>query len=382
MTTRPPKRPEVLAVGRTRARAIRGPREDGRWYWRAERLEGDTRSTVWTGWGTESEVERELAHQIAQAHETRGADPSEVRTVFDLLDVWVAANKDRTDVKERTKVVYRCSANRITKSKLALPDTRLDRLDRRALEAYRDARIRSGGAPLTVSQELIALGQAWRWARDIGAGPDRDYPRVSVKAPRVERNVPNSDTISAVLALLEAHAPAWIGLALRLLAATGARRTEIAQLRWRDVEVERDATGRPQRTTLRLDGKTGVRRVPLHPSLADHLDTWRPEDVHPSALVLGVSIKTVQVNLLERVKWACDRLGIPAFRLHDIRASVVATLYRSGTDPGTAAALAGHSPTTALAYYHRATADDLRAAVERAQLGVLTADNVIPMRRR
>lgn len=67
---------------------------------------------------------------------------------------------------------------------------------------------------------------------------------------------------------------------------------------------------------------------------------------------------------------------------HDLRRAAVDQLYRAGVDPGAAAALVGHSPTTALRHYRRASEEDLQAAVARTGLGHVPAGEVILFRRK
>ena len=55
------RRPAPLVVGPLRAAAIRGPRADGRWYWRARRYVDGAESCPWTGWASRVEAERQLA---------------------------------------------------------------------------------------------------------------------------------------------------------------------------------------------------------------------------------------------------------------------------------------------------------------------------------
>lgn len=365
MTTK--RRPAPLVVGRVRVRVIRGPRADGRFYWRARRFADCAETTVWVGWATPAEAEREVSAVVAEV--AKPGRSAGVRTMFDLLDAWAASIEDRADLVAQTRAVHIDTANRITGSALPLVDVALERVDRRSLEAYRDGRIRQGAARSTVRLELVALRVAWRWGRETGAAPDRDLPPVSIKVGAVDRHVPTAATIAAVLADLEAHAPPWCARAFRLLAATGARRAEVAALTWGDVEID-TKEGRVVRGVMRVNGKTGPRRVPVHRSVAELVARWRPAEVDPAAPVLGVGVGTVCAMLLTKVHESCDRLGVRWFRLHDVRASVVGTLYRAGVDPGVAAAIAGHSPATALEYYRRATDEDMRAAAERAALGV------------
>ena len=52
------QRPKPWAMGRVRVRVHSGPRDDGRWRWRADVAAPEgRRETLWTGWGTRDEAE-------------------------------------------------------------------------------------------------------------------------------------------------------------------------------------------------------------------------------------------------------------------------------------------------------------------------------------
>src|SRR5688572_5556001 len=74
-----------------------GPRDDGRWRWRAEhREENGTRKTIWTGWGTKDEATKEVRRVLD------GQGASEIKTVDQLLLAWSAAREERADLRPRT----------------------------------------------------------------------------------------------------------------------------------------------------------------------------------------------------------------------------------------------------------------------------------------
>lgn len=362
-------KPADVIFGKTKARAIRGPTNaDPRWYWRAERWVNAKRQTVWVGRATVAELEVEIAKALTGSAD-EPVDPDDVRTVYDLLDTWAASVRERADIRGQTRITHEATAKRITESGFPVLDVRLERLDRLALERYRDGRIRAGYAPQTVRQEIAAIGQAWRWARDLGAVPDRDPPRCTVRIPKVERRVAGAGEVGSVLRWLDQHAPPWVARATRLTLATGGRRGEIARLTWADLVIARDERGAVKTATVLLSGKTGPRRIPLTREIAELVLSWRAANDRDEDPMFGVAEGTVRCSVNQWLHRACDRLGIPRFSPHAIRRGAVSAAWRANRDPGVIVALFGHDAVTSVAMYDRPTEEDLAAAVNRTQLG-------------
>lgn len=359
-----PRRPTPLVVGPLRAAAIRGPRADGRWYWRARRYVDGTESCAWTGWASRAEVERELAALVVDGLDRHRSAYADLVTVADLLEAWVAAQEDRADLRPGTVLNYRTKARHLVGG---VGPARLDRLDLVTLCGYRDRRLRGEAAPESVSMELNVLRIAWRWGREVGACPARDLPRVDVRK-RATRNhsTPEASHVAAVVA----HLTGWARAAVLLLYSTGARVGEIADLEWPAVDMDG--------ALVRLDGKTGERLVPLAPEAVAVLSEL-PRD---GARVFACAGRTVRVNLGGMMQRACERAGVPVFTPHGLRRLAVDRFLRAGVDVGTACAILGHSPAVMLQHYRRATLDDARRAVAAARMGALPTGDVLSFSRR
>jgi integrase len=362
------KRPKSLAVDPIKARVIRGPNAEGRWYWQAVVYRDATERTVWSGWATREQASQELAALVAGGDlgGARRPDPT-VETVGDVLETWLGSQAKRVGLSPHTMKHYTARAKPLHD---VIGAVRPDRVDLLTIERFRDTRMHSGAAPATVAKELKILGIAWRWGRELGYCPARDLPKVAIKAhPVRSRQTP---TPADVLGVLD-HLDGWPYLATRLLFATGARVGEIAVLRWEAVDL--------QRATLTLCGKTGPRSFPLSPDLAAML---RPRAGAPADLVLGVTPNMVRGHLGTRhLAAACARAGVPRFSPHGLRRATVDALLRAGVDVGTAASLMGHTPAVMLAAYRQATDDDRRQAITAAALGAVPGGGkVIGFRRR
>lgn len=367
MTVPPPRKPRPRSVGSVRLRAVRGPREDGRWYWRATRYEAGGEHSVWTGWATTAEADNSVAGLVAAGKADAPRDPDRAETVRDLCELYLGRQSERADIRPHSLVSLQNLLKRVV---AGIGDVKIDRLDSATLERHRDARLRAGGAAASVRAELVRLRCAWTWGQEVGLTPPRALPRIRVTGPtKRSRQTPTRQDIGAVVAQLSG----WSRAAVHLYAATGCRVGELAALTWDAVDLNR--------REITVTGKTGRRVVPLARSAADALAAWRDEHppASPGAPVWGVSRLTVSAKLRPILIGACTAAGVPVFAPQGLRRSAVDVLYRSGADIATAAAIVGHSPAVALAHYRQATSADMRRAVEAADLGDLTGADVIDL---
>lgn len=352
------KRPKPFGVGTdVRVRVSRGPDADGRWYWRADRQAGAKRSPpVWVGWGTPAEASQAVIDRLAERGESERHE--QVRTVADLLDCWTASQEDRQDVSPFTRRNARGAAARIAG---AIGDVLVGQVNRRTLERMRD---RSPDAGATVARDLKYLRQAWAWGREVGACPERELPTVRVERrdPVRTRFTPDRGQVAAILgAVGRVSEGARRGLVL--LAATGCRPGELLSLRWSSVAVDG--------TWLDVDGKTGPRRVALHPSVAAEVRRWSPR--HEPCRVVECSANTIRKHLAA----ASRKLKLPAVSPTSLRRYVVDALYAPGADIPAAAKQMGHSPETAMGIYRQVVASQQAAAVLAAGLSIPGADGEV-----
>lgn len=392
------KKPAIVVVSPVRARPIRGPHRDGsgRWYWRAELYKGQdgVGRTIWTGWELEDNVGPLLIKQIAEQglDKAQEEDDGEVRTVQDLLESWLGSRKDSA-LSDRTKSATKASCTRLTGPKEArteLGQVLLTRLDRAHLERWRDT---CGHAESTVSYDLTTLRIAWKWGRDTGRTPDRSLPVLRrAGKPRAAKPVYTrfTPTEAQVAAVIEKIRRPWAKRAVLLLYATGARVGEISTLRWGAIAPYWRALPTTRGTladlpddlhlswtardcsALVVDGKTGPREVPLHPSVAAEVLSWRPEGVDPNAYVLGVKPKSAAVGVQVELADAAEALKLPRLSPNGLRRAAERALYRT-REIDVAASIMGHSAETAIRIYREVTGDERGKLVRVAGLAIPVA---------
>jgi integrase len=376
-----PRKPATLHIGPLHVRPRRGPNEAGLWYWRADWYRDGKDHARGIGWATPQEAQRLAADLVAREKFEEPKPRGEaIETVRDLLETWAASVRESVEsgqIRPSTGDMY---INRARHLATVLGEVRLDRVDSASLDAYRDARLRAPvmgrekrfadgewswvqvptnrkTAPHTVAHELRVLRVAWRWGEQRGYCPARRLPSVAVKTRDTrDRRTPTREEVDRVTAALDG----WPGLAVLLLAATGARIGEVADLRWRSVDLDGG--------WIILSGKTGPREVPIEPAVVAALRSAGPGT--PDGRVLPVAPKTVRTTLgRDHIAKACADAKIQRFTPHGLRRCAVDSAIGGGVDPGVASKLFGHSPEVMLRHYRTATRDDLRAAVRRSGLG-------------
>lgn len=159
---------------------------------------------------------------------------------------------------------------------------------------------------------------------------------------------------------------------LLLCLLTGARRSNVQAMRWKDINFERAAWRIP-------DTKTGdPLTVPLVPKAVEILQT-RSEDGRDSEWVFPgresgkhlVELKSVWARILKRA-------NIEDLRIHDLRRSLGSWMAAKGASLTVIGKGLGHKNTATTAIYSRLNIDPVREAMEEATHALLEASGVVP----
>lgn len=285
-----------------------------------------------------------------------------VGTFGAMLDTWIADIDRRVDLSPRTPYTYRRRVEHLNAWGRDLPLGRVD------LTEYVKLRQRLGYAPRTIALDLRIAGAAFRWAqRHHLVVPEASIwiPRVKIdpKAFVLNHSTPTPQEAGRAIAAMREDD--W-KLAVKVIARTGARVGEVVSLRGRDLDEvgKRVAFG-----AVRGASKTGLRWFPLDQGTLRELKGRSARDKDP--LFDFGEVRGVIQALERRLYRACQSAEVPAFTPHGLRRMVVNRLIRAHVDPGTAAALTGHSIQVMLRFYQQVTPQDARAAVDLARLGEL-----------
>lgn len=166
---------------------------------------------------------------------------------------------------------------------------------------------------------------------------------------------------------------------IRLLAFTGARKNEIASLKWSELDLERGY--------LRLgDSKTGAKVIPIGAPAREVLAAQSAIDDSP--YIFPASTGGRQFQGLERV-WAKvkTRAGFPKLRLHDLRHSYASMGLARGDALPVIGAILGHADLKTTSRYAHLADDPVRQAADgisesiKAALTQSRSAVVVPLKR-
>lgn len=158
--------------------------------------------------------------------------------------------------------------------------------------------------------------------------------------------------------------------AIRLLAVTGCRLSEVLSLRWADVDLQAGA--------IRLqDAKAGARTVPLGAAALTLLASLERSSEY---VVHGTdSAQPLTVNYMEKLwRRLRDRAGVPDSRLHDFRHTAGTYAAQAGFNAFMVRDLQGHKTMSMAGRYVERSADPLRAVADAVSGRVAAAINAEP----
>ena len=165
---------------------------------------------------------------------------------------WMAPFGDRrADISDRTLARYDKAARHLV---AWVREVDVGHFDRDTVERYRDHQPRESASPSLIAQELRVCSMAWRWASLGAMVPARAPLTAPVKVEGYVLNHHNPEPAEVRKVINAACGEAR--LAIELLAITGARVSDVANLRRCDIAVD------GKRVHLRLSSKTGTRRFP------------------------------------------------------------------------------------------------------------------------
>ena len=214
------------------------------------------------------------------------------------------------------------------------------------------------GGPGTAGQcvALISTLMAFAVARKLRS----DNPAAGIKKPpirKMERFL-SEEEIARLARALDAETAAsgnpYPAAAIKLLLLTGARRGEIANLQWQNVDF--------QRKCLRLpDSKTGAKVIYLNEPALDILRLL-PRFANNLYVIPGNRVGA-QSGAIDRV-WSRARsvAGLRDVRLHDLRHSFASIGVVDGLSLPIIGALLGHKHSATTARYAHLAAGPLRTA--------------------
>jgi integrase len=224
----------------------------------------------------------------------------------------------------------------------------IDDLGKRDVVAVTDA-IVDRGASVQARQTQAYLKRFFKWchARDlIAANPIAEMELLG-KAKARDRVLTNEELVRVWRAASGPH-----GAVVKLLALTGARREEIAQLKWSEVDGD----------VVHLEGertKNGEKHF-IHlsaPALAVLNSVPRTSEF------VFTTNDTKHVGSWNRAKAALDEAsGVTGWRIHDLRRTLSTGMNELGIDPHIVESILGHTIKGVAGIYNRARYETAKRA--------------------
>jgi integrase len=340
-----------------------------------------------TAHGTKKEAERALARLVTEVDEGRHS-ASAAGTFGDLLDRWLETKAQ--SVAPATIGNYRWVADKYIRP--GLGRARLATMKAADIDSFYVRLAAQPGergknlSPRTIRICHVVIKQALDQARKWGLITRN--PATDASPPRSRHHEIHPPSVEQVLTLLAAATEYDEDFAtyLRVLAATGCRRSEALALRWNSIDSKRSelviahSLTMVDSTIVEKDTKTyQARRVVLDPGTVQALESHKKRaSARASACGTGLGEEAfvfsstangstpwrpdVATNRFGRL---CKSVGINGVRLHDLRHYVATNLGAAGTPLATISARLGHRDraTTLNIYQHALPAQDHDAAM-------------------
>jgi integrase len=215
-----------------------------------------------------------------------------------------------------------------------------------------------GVSPRTINYELITMSHAFNIAiREWGLVSDNPVKKVSKE--RVSNSIERWLTLEEEKKLLEAS-PKWLQDIIVFAIHTGMRQSEILDLKWSQVDMER------RTVTISEQKNRCVDTLPLNETSMNILKGRYKSDLQLDNYVFPNTLSARKGNrlLLKAFYIALEKSGVCKFRFHDLRHTFATRLIRNGVDLYTVQKLGRWKTVSMVQRYAHHHPESLRAAIE------------------
>lgn len=230
------------------------------------------------------------------------------------------------------------------------------------LETAARALLAHGYAPASVNRDLSSLGSVYRWAKERRLSA-RGFKSPTLGVPRFEEPIRRIHLESSDLERLRTSSLAFpdrrFGVFVALLLETGARKSELLQRRWVEVDLA-------QRQMLAPTTKNGTPRILFFSDETAALMQRVYSRRHAGALLFEGRVPNQPISYRASWKLLTSGLGLDDLHMHDVRHAAAANLLRAGVTLAIAAQVLGHDPAVLARRYGHLETASLRQAQEEA----------------
>ncbi len=304
--------------------------------------------------------EARIAAREALTAVARGKDPAQAQkaamdsilggiTLTDAVAQFIAkyAKKENRGWKETERIFDKYV-------KPDLGDFRLEAITRADVRNVLDGMV---DTPYMANRTLAAISKFYNWAveRELATAS----PVAGLKKTAPEKSRDRALDESEIKAVWNAfNAMGWpFGLAFRLMLVTGQRRNEVAQMKWKDLNLKKGIWSLPREAT-KADRAHEVPLSPLALEVLNSVHKTSKKYVFSTTTTTPISgfsqgkntaDKTIAIHKLEAMgqdKWTDKQLVkamLPDWRLHDLRRTVATEMAKLKVAPHVIEKVLNHS---------------------------------------
>lgn len=230
------------------------------------------------------------------------------------------------------------------------------------LETAVQAMVEHGYAPATANRDLSGLGTVYKWARSRRLSP-RGFKSPTLGVKRFDEPIRRVHVVKEQLDKLKIGALGFqdrrFAVFVALLIDTGARKSELLERRWRDVNLD-------AREILAPVTKNGTPRVLFFSEETAQLMGKIYPKRSPDALLFEGRVPDEPISYRRAWSVLTQSVGVGELHMHDVRHAAAANLLRAGVTLGVAAQVLGHDPAVLARRYGHLETATLKKAQEAA----------------
>lgn len=228
------------------------------------------------------------------------------------------------------------------------------------IEAAAQAMIDHGYSPSTVNRDIGTIGSVYKWAKTKRLCP-RGFRSPSIGVRRYKEKIRRVHIEREQLDQLRARSMAFADMRfacyVALLIDTGARKSELLERTWSDVDLD-------NRQILAPTTKNGTPRVLFFSEPTAQLLKRVYPKRSPDKLLFEGRVPGQPISFRRIWGVVTKEIGLPDLHMHDIRHAAAASLLRAGVTLGVAAQVLGHDPAVLARRYGHLETYALRKAQE------------------
>ena len=230
------------------------------------------------------------------------------------------------------------------------------------IEAAAQAMIDHGYSPSTVNRDIGTIGSVYKWAKLKRLCP-RGFRSPSIGVRRYEEKIRRVHVEREQLDQLRTRSMAFSDMRfacfVALLIDTGARKSELLERTWADVDLDK-------REILAPTTKNGTPRVLFFSEQTAQLLKRVYAKRIPEKLLFEGRVPGQPISFRRIWGVITKEVGLPDLHMHDVRHAAAASLLRAGVTLGVAAQVLGHDPALLARRYGHLETASLKLAQEAA----------------